>query len=50
MRGELKTKARTAVLSNYITPIGNDRRARKDKVEWLLDGNIFVFGEIDIKV
>lgn len=50
LRGELKDKARTAVLSHYITPIGNNRRLRKDKVCWLLEENIFVFGGIDLQV
>ena len=50
LRGELKDKARTAIISHYITPMGSDRRLRKQVVSWLLKSNIFVFGSLDFEV
>jgi hypothetical protein len=50
LRGELKDKARTAIVSHYITPIGSDRRIRKQTISWLLQNNFFTFGSLDFEV
>ena len=50
LRGELKDKARTAIVSHYITPMGSDRRVRKQTISWLLKCNIFIFGSLEVEV
>jgi hypothetical protein len=50
LRGELKDKARTAVLSHFIMPVGREKNRKKQIVKWLLEDNIFIFGSLDFEV
>ena len=50
LRGELKNKARTAILAHYITPCGNSKTLRKERIKWLLENGVFTYGDMDIEV